>query len=683
MPNPQDPLIGLRKAQTIGPSQVGERYVPTTAHKNLWDIAKEYVMGGEQRPMSVAAQDPTGVSAWLKGAGNMPMLGLNAGTLGPGEAAEGPIMQGLKGLYSRVSRVAEALPEYLHPAKALSLFRNNASGEELAYRGVPDFLGSTQGRVSKQAIQEHLGQHPAPQVGVKTLQAPTGISGYDGAGGLVYSQHGTPINPVQYNRPDLNLPGGKDYTESLLQLHRPTEPGHAVWKVEHKPTGTFHEFPTIDDAHAFAYGQEHGGDWTIHHPNMNAQGKYDLPVAGTPPPYTSSHWPNDPNVLTHTREDVRPDQSGALGRFLQEVQSDWHQAGKTKGYHGIPDVAAQEAFNDSREHRNALQSVARQMLLSADNLGYPTAWEAMEDMARQSRITSPDFALAAHDWTGAEDARQAVHHFLVADEAHQRLPDPGIKTGQVPDAPFKDTWPDLALKKHVMDVAGNPDLNWLGFTTGETQGKRYNLANHLQELAYDPGGRILHGYGPGNDRVMNLGNINPDDIGHYVGNDVAQRLLGQPLEDYASGSGQAHRLSGLDLQTGGEGMKSFYDNLLPKRLERILKPFGGTVERGEIPTGTTQTRNFNAEPVGGRGRIYDANTGEEVAQAMPRRPGMVRGRNENQQATIRALGQQYTVPTHTPAWLARFSPEMKAELLKKGLPLLTLMGMMQPEQDGQ
>jgi len=66
--------VAASHAQTIGASRVGERYVPTDAPLDLWGAAKRYVLGAEGRPATVAAADPYGIDAWLKGAGPMPML---------------------------------------------------------------------------------------------------------------------------------------------------------------------------------------------------------------------------------------------------------------------------------------------------------------------------------------------------------------------------------------------------------------------------------------------------------------------------------------------------------------------------------------------------------------------------------------------------------------------------------
>jgi hypothetical protein len=65
-----DPLQAMQKAQTIGPARVGERY-QEDLNPSLVGIARK-VLGGAQRPPSVAAEDPYGIGAWLKGAGPMP-----------------------------------------------------------------------------------------------------------------------------------------------------------------------------------------------------------------------------------------------------------------------------------------------------------------------------------------------------------------------------------------------------------------------------------------------------------------------------------------------------------------------------------------------------------------------------------------------------------------------------------
>src|SRR5262249_32088852 len=47
--------------------------------------------------------------------------------------------------------------------------------------------------------------------------------------------------------------------------------------------------------------------------------------------YRSSHW-DEPNVLAHIRFDDRTGPNGERILHVAEVQSDWHQAGRKRGY---------------------------------------------------------------------------------------------------------------------------------------------------------------------------------------------------------------------------------------------------------------------------------------------------------------------------------------------------------------
>ena len=51
----------------------------------------------------------------------------------------------------------------------------------------------------------------------------------------------------------------------------------------------------------------------------------------SPQNYRSNHW-DQPNVLAHVRLNERTDADGKRVLFIEEVQSDWHQDGRKKGY---------------------------------------------------------------------------------------------------------------------------------------------------------------------------------------------------------------------------------------------------------------------------------------------------------------------------------------------------------------
>ena len=89
---------------------------------------------------------------------------------------------------------------------------------------------------------------------------------------------------------------------------------------------------------------------------------------------------------------------------------------------------------------------------------------------------------------------------------------------------------------------------------------------------------MLTAYDPSQQRtVIQESNITADKLEDYVGKEVAKKLVDQsPDED------MDRSLAGLDLRVGGEGMKGFYDNMLPKEIGKYVKPFGGGVEKTTI-----------------------------------------------------------------------------------------------------
>jgi hypothetical protein len=138
--------------------------------------------------------------------------------------------------------------------------------------------------------------------------------------------------------------------------------------------------------------------------------------------------------------------------------------------------------------------------------------------------------------------------------------------------------------------------------------------------------------------VLDRDGIKPEDLADHIGKEAAKRLLESKTTQMRFGGNliDVHALKDEQLEVGGEGMKYFYDQLLPKRLEKIVKPFGGTVERA---------------PVSG------TNAPADVIQRYANQPD-----------------HPFTKTANTPAWIVRLTPEMKQRILKEGLPLMTVAG---------
>ena len=375
-------------------------------------------------------------------------------------AAGGPFgPKGIKGMYSRVERIAESLPSQINPGKLLSILKNRTSGEELAWRKVPEFVGQfDQARpVPKAGLVDHLQTNPLdvrvieksdlPAIARQGDTTPEAIAWYD--------QH-SPGEFTQYS--NYQMPGASNYREDLIQLDRPGAKGI----MQH-----------ADDGLGATFDAKDVPDFLGHHwdePNVLAHVRHN--ERNLPPTPETPTWLKSikPDTLT---EGTAPGK-GPLGRMLENVQSDWHQRGAHAGYANDPSItptstamAADVAHNQLDELTRDVESRLSHYFDQADldALDPTDVPEYMVNRLRQNvreggRVDS--YAMDAADRLQA--ARVAYDNAL---DATQR------GGGAVPDAPFKDNWAELALKQQLLDIAHNrPDLEWLGIAPSEVLRRR-------------------------------------------------------------------------------------------------------------------------------------------------------------------------------------------------------------------
>jgi hypothetical protein len=453
-PNP----VGLLSSTFLGPLDPG----------NLLQAIQEYRNAPAERAEAErwAALPPEQQLAELKSGKYKPSI--SYGVIAP-------FLEKAPGLYSRVERAVDMIPKKGAKAESVLNLMQKAPGglnpEELAWRKVPRFLEAQRGKVvTPDVMMEHLKSNPL-DVSVKNL---------------------TPVDPAtrhEYDKAIENIWSFRDRLRArngseLLPDFRSPFPGNdfvnfetnvfdaAAGRVdainwlrkqgvsESELSSLINEARIVNEtsnqlANPSRYGEH--GELPLVIPGGNDYRETLLTLGGPNDRFYSAHF-DEPNILVHTRSNTRKlPSAGGPGRFLEEVQSDWHQLGKKNGY------------------------------------------------------------------------------------------GPG---GEVPDAPFKESWPDLALKQQLYETARDPEARWLGFTPGITQERRYSKLYQ---------------------------------------------------EDFPN-----------------DGMRKFYDQLLPKRLEKIVKPFGGRVSEWTMPF----IEEYNA-----------------------------------------------------PGWLVRLTPEMKQRILQQGLPLLSLGGL--------
>jgi hypothetical protein len=283
--------------------------------------------------------------------------------------------------------------------------------------------------------------------------------------------------------------------------------------------------------------------------------------------YRSSHFPDIPNYVAHMRTNERTLDDGSEGLFVEEFQSDRHQAGRKKGYKedtSPEDIEVAKKVKEDAEEKLQLREYA----IREEN-GFPLSLKEIIASGRKVEYDSIRDADAVRT-----ELKAAV------EQARQRYATM-TSDGQVADAPFRTTWPIQLFKRALRDAVDS-GKDWIGWTTGETQNDRFDLSKQVEKLYWYPegdGNGVLIASSKAQGDIINE-RIAEDKIEDYVGKEVARRLL----DAKPSRNDLPHKLSGVDLKIGGSGMKGFYDNMLPKEVGKYVKQFGGKVEKSEIVT---------------------------------------------------------------------------------------------------
>ena len=223
-----------------------------------------------------------------------------------------------------------------------------------------------------------------------------------------------------------------------------------------------------------------------------------------------------------------------------------------------------------------------------------TSWR--DGHSQYDNIPNPIVRLRTNERTTADGKRML---FIEEVQAPQK--------GQFEKMPalFQKNWRDIAFKWSLRTAADN-GFDSVGWTTGEQQAARYDLSKQIDKLYWYPsedGKGTLIASSKKQGDIINK-QIAANEIGDYVGKEIAKRLLdAKPMETMNAaeanqvaeqmamgGMGDEtvapHRLSGVDLKIGGEGLKKLYDqdfrnvvNNLP-----VVKKSGQKVEMVEIVT---------------------------------------------------------------------------------------------------
>jgi len=353
----------------------------------------------------------------------------------------------------------------------------------------------------------------------------------------------------------------------------------------------------------------------------------------------------DKNRIAHIFLDDRTDAQGNKTLFVQELQSDWGQQGRDKGFAKIftPD-----------------QLKAEEVLPKPPG---PRLWTVTYPGGNQSNFA-------------ANTANEAIAFAIQAEG----------RVGSPLPAPFvtnTEDWLNLALKRVIKEAVDSGADN-VAFIKGEQAANKYSLSTVLDNIEVMPF-HPLHAF---KGRLVDLKRkdggiieLKVDDTGKVL--DVSDSVFfrefaNKPLSDIVGKEmsekimavkpgEESVQFSAKDMEVGGQGMKAFYDNIVPKTANKLLEKLGSKVET--IDFGRTRSREtwvqgrenpFRAEqnidePYEGRVKIVNTETGESR---------MFNTRDEADEYVAEALGHNVD-QIHLGF---KITPEMREIVKGQGLP---------------
>jgi hypothetical protein len=482
--------------------------------------------------------------------------------------------------------------------------QNGIKAEELKWTGIEQAVEriakENGGKVPKEALLRYLQEDGA--VRLEEVRLGSDARSFD------------PPEFAQYQ-----LPGGENYREVVLAM---------------PPNPISPEAKQITDKYGIPYDKSsayllQGAGATLDEIRQYQRG---IEAASFGPEYRSTHFPDTPNYVAHARLNERTDAAGKPGLFLEEIQSDRHQAGREKGY-ALTDAERAEV-------------------------------KALEDKARREG---------------------GVVRFSPEDRARWDELGARVEGGGVPDAPFRKDWPIQMFKRALADAVEN-GKEWIGWTEGITQVDRYTeaLRQRVKSIEWtredgltivdvqpQQGKRI---YLPVKDgkiyRTADQQSLVGKDLSEVIGKEAAAKV-----NDAASG-----KLASENLTIGGEGMKGFYDQILPKEISKYVKQWGGQVEKSSIRTETafdpSKTTAFRIVDRNGN----DAGGNADGTMAQRQADQLSRGQPERAPFTVKSSVQQVAAPI----WRVNITPQMREGIKKAGQALFVGgMAAVVAEQDQQ
>jgi hypothetical protein len=593
------------------------------------------------------------------------------------------------GLYSHAAEQANTLQPRGDAKQMISTLKNmpGVKPEELQNAGLLDAQGNVhpewagRGKITREDLAGHL-QSSMPQVQETVLKSgnpypyrdadewQTAIQraeragnfneaerltnaweaqeGYGGEGNAKYGQY--------------TLPGGENYREVLLKYN--SQP------LSQNETAELADFRKRDPL-----GQIRKDEISRYQELIDKE-------RDNPHLFKSNHW-DDSNVLAHLRMADRNGPNGEKILHVEEMQSDWGQKGRDEGFK--QDLSPEELH----EYKN-LKSKNTDLFLQLQNAAKNNNNELYDELIKQrqpvldrifelddkhleniSKTPSAPYVTNTGSWTdlalkrALKEAAEGGYDKLVwtpGSEQAQRYdlskqisrlvlennPAGGHKLrayspsgDQVINQRIVDAdkeLPDLVGKEVAQKLLNQDLVNPKVFNENLTKDDISVVPKENRYQISAPWGWSTH---------VGMGVVNsPEAAAEYGANhfsNLAKKANSQMGTGHATEYKNATRtLVGQDLSVGGEGMKSYYDSIVPKQLQKITKQYDPSAKVGYTdvmlpPSGKAGTNN---PPIQAPGIDITPQMRETImrGQKAYKRGGRTLGNNAIDNAMRMALG---------------------------------------------
>jgi hypothetical protein len=161
------------------------------------------------------------------------------------------------------------------------------------------------------------------------------------------------------------------------------------------------------------------------------------------------------------------------------------------------------------------------------------------------------------------------------------------KNGMVPDAPFissTDKWLNLSLK-HIIRFAAENGIDKIAWATGEQNAGHYDLSKQISSIRYEWLNDTFVEYTLFDKKDNRISNqqIEKSELENVFGKEIANKIIN---------GDKSGELSELDLKVGGEGMKAFYDKIVPQTVSKFVRQFDKGINLENVDVGHGEQMGF-------------------------------------------------------------------------------------------